>query len=505
MYATSFSSTAAGTPNITSGNDINLNAVGAIHANAPLRLKSYSATTLPEDISAGSLAFQTDRRPSGSPMFHNGTFWQQLSNAGVLFNVTDYGADPTLTDSTNAIAINAAIDAAAEAGGGIVFVPAGNWTLTNQIILKFGVTLQGVGYNIIQLADDLSISGTIFNITWGSGVGSAEDASMAAFIMNSGSTICDLAIKYPNQSTTSFTPTEYGATIKLYLDAASGDKIWQWDNTVRNVFLHKCWCGIDARGSTARSTISLDSKNNPIYSLIGSCRFDQIKMSAIRYGIRADYQADWCYYDRIELQPGWLSVYYGVGSSLRDYVQKNCVFFEFSNRMDWVKITECTSWAINIAIQLINCPGPFTVTSCEFDACRTAVVDTQGNCGETHIRLIGCTFVVFDALANEAGVNKYSGYVVNVNPGSQVRGIHISDCYAFGPTKGWVYNNGTLVDRLILVNCQTWATNVVGGSGYAITAGSGMSNVIVTNNIFNGLSGTITGTASGTVRNANNI
>lgn len=501
VYAAGFSSTVTGTPTITSGSDINFDAAGVINANAPLKIRSYGNVSLPNSQPNGTVAYCSDRYLGGSPVFYNGTRWQQLSNAGVLFNVLDYGANPNYDGVTNATAFNNAINAANAAGGGIVFVPAGTWTLGAQVVIKFGVTLQGVGYNYLQVTDPITLSGTVINITWGNGSGAVNDPSKAAFILNPGSTICDLAVNYPSQSSTSFTPLEYGPTIKLYWAVSSDAYFWHWDNTVRNVFLHKCYCGIDARGSTARASGGASS-------LVGNCRFDQIKMSAIRYGIRADYQGDWCYYDRIELNQGWIGLSYAVNSSLRDYMQKNCVFFEFSSRMDWAKITQCTCWGINIAVQIISCPGPFAIENCEFDACRTAIVYLQGNCAQTYVKVLNCTVTVFDALAQIAGVNQNSSYVVYVASGASVQGIQVSNCYAFGPTKGWIYmgNASQTVSQIMLVNNQTWATNIYGGADYAINAsGNNTSNVIVTNNIFNGLLGTITGSPGGTVRNANNI
>lgn len=89
----------------------------------------------------GSKYLQTDR----------GTTWRKLTASGntgwirddlAVFNVKDYGAKADGSDDTSAI--QAAIDAANTAGGGIVFVPAGSYTVTT---LKFYslITIRGAG------------------------------------------------------------------------------------------------------------------------------------------------------------------------------------------------------------------------------------------------------------------------------------------------------------------------------------------------------------------------
>lgn len=69
-------------------------------------------------------------------------------------DVTAYGADPTgATDS--AAAIQAAIDAVHNAGGGVVWLPAGTYALEAPVVLKRGVTLIGVaGKTILRLKDN---------------------------------------------------------------------------------------------------------------------------------------------------------------------------------------------------------------------------------------------------------------------------------------------------------------------------------------------------------------
>lgn len=77
-----------------------------------------------------------------------------------VFNVESYGASPSASAATNTAAIQAAIDAANAAGGGVVYIPAGTYLVsgsTIQIIYP-NVTIRGAGVDatIIKLKDSPS-------------------------------------------------------------------------------------------------------------------------------------------------------------------------------------------------------------------------------------------------------------------------------------------------------------------------------------------------------------
>ena len=82
-----------------------------------------------------------------------------------LFLVTDYGAKADRTTTDNTEAFRKALKAAAENGGGIVFVPAGYWRLDGTLRIPSGVELRG--------ATDTSSTphgeGTVLESYWGRG------------------------------------------------------------------------------------------------------------------------------------------------------------------------------------------------------------------------------------------------------------------------------------------------------------------------------------------------
>ncbi len=83
--------------------------------------------------------------------YHRGELDLPRSPAGATFDVVDHGADPTgLADSTSAI--QAAIDAAAAAGEGIVWFPAGLYRCDDTLaVTSSGVVLRGEGPQASQL------------------------------------------------------------------------------------------------------------------------------------------------------------------------------------------------------------------------------------------------------------------------------------------------------------------------------------------------------------------
>jgi len=424
------------------------------------------------------------------------------------FVVTAYGATTGATD--NSAAFQAAIDAAYAAGGGIVLVPAGTWNFTAQVLIKAGVMVRGVGWAYEQNVTTPTL-GTILAIKWGTGAGADDDVTKAAFVMNDNSYIQDLIFFYPDQARNDFTPTVYGATIKLYEGTAYNTKPYLNNVNIHNILFLRCTVGVDARGTSAGPYYG---GTNDYKKLINHCRFSKLKIAATFRGVRVNEVYDWTILDDIEVQAGLIGAAqadYALDASLRDYAQKNCVAFELG-RCDWLKMNSCTAWAVLYGC-LIQGNGPFTLVGCEFDACRGGCIifDTTG--GATYFKAIGCTFTAFDALEDawysiDYSGTRYSGYACAITNGSVLRDIAFDSCTLFGPSKGWFWagNASQTVVRLGIRNCNTYVSNVAGGADYAVNAGSGgVSDIIVTNNFFEGLGGSVIGTVGGTTTNTGNI
>lgn len=82
--------------------------------------------------------------------------------AGASVNVLDYGADSTgVADST--VAIQTAIDTAATAGGGIVFLPVGTY-LANNLNIKQGVSIIGAGVKATIIKNTSAANHAIYSL-----------------------------------------------------------------------------------------------------------------------------------------------------------------------------------------------------------------------------------------------------------------------------------------------------------------------------------------------------
>lgn len=157
---------------------------GALVHASPWRSTLYPETWLPPDA---SVSFYTDKliQDFSYAGYRRGEELIPVIT-GPVFNVTSYGADPTgASDSTSAI--QAAINAAALAGGGVVFLPSGEFRVspqgTNTYALRIpssNVVLRGAGRTetfllntsyemrgkaVIQISPPSNSTGTTVNIT----------------------------------------------------------------------------------------------------------------------------------------------------------------------------------------------------------------------------------------------------------------------------------------------------------------------------------------------------
>lgn len=381
----------------------------------------------------------------------------------------DYGA-PRDGVNDDAPAVQDAIDAAA-LDQGVVYLEEGPWVFKSQITVKKGVTLRGSGYGFDQVVPTLY--GTVIDVEWGSGTGATDDVNKAAVLVEQGTTIERLAFNYPSQSANSFYPSEYGATIKMYRPVPSTSEAYHGDVTLQDLMFYKSWVAIDSRGSSARTSGA---------AFMTTHRYDNINMAALKYGIRLQNVSDWFILSRIEQQPGFISATeYGIGTSLRDFVQKGCTFIQFSDLNDWLQLSHCTAWATAVGFELNGVSGPLTFTNCEIDAARVPVY-LKGSSNRIAAKFIGCTFTAFDAIQDANSGTPYYGVVAVADSYTTGKGLHFNGCWLGGPSKGWIWfaNPGVNIDNLSVVNCET--DNSVSLEAMVNTGATSCDYVIVKDN-----------------------
>lgn len=139
-----------------------------------------------------------------------------------LFVVTDYGASRVAKDNT--AAFQKAIDAAA-ATQGTVYVPAGSWRFTSNIVVRAGVELRGVS----DVPHHTVSGGSVLLPRHG-----ANDENGTPFIqLEAGSGLRGLSVWYPEQPTKA--PVPYPWTVR-----SLGPGCWIVDVNVAN-----SWQGVD--------------------------------------------------------------------------------------------------------------------------------------------------------------------------------------------------------------------------------------------------------------------
>lgn len=176
----------------------------------------------------------------------------------------DYGAagDGTTDDTA---AFQKAMDAAHDAGGGVIFVPAGNYAFHSTLNIPYGVTLHGDWKD--WTAGTGGCVGTTFKIYAGGG----ESAGTPFISMRPSTGLWGINFWYPDQNPAKITP--YPFTIKL-----SGDLL------VQNVALINSYQGIQAN----------DASHHMLQTIIGS---------PLLLGITADEIYDVCHINDLRFSP----------------------------------------------------------------------------------------------------------------------------------------------------------------------------------------------------------
>lgn len=143
---------------------------------------------------------------------------------GNFYDITTYGATRGGTVDSTA-PIQNALDAAAAAGGGTVFVPAGYWLVNGTLTIPQGVHLRGVAESV-GIGDNY---GSVLFPTSGK-----NNASGTPFItMNANSGLQGVTFYYPEMASSRTTP--YPWTVR-----ANGSNVY-----IRNVSLGNAWQGVD--------------------------------------------------------------------------------------------------------------------------------------------------------------------------------------------------------------------------------------------------------------------
>ena len=423
------------------------------------------------NISAGSGVTVTNSA-GGITIAASGGGSGGLTNTYDITNAT-YGcaASANTGSADQAPCIQSAINAAFAAGGGIVWVPTGHWNLKTQLTLKRNVYIECAGNGFIHdsSTESYSSGGSVLSVLWGSGVGSGDNLTKAAVLLQSSSGVSHCGIWYPSQNSMSTSPTEYGSTF-LIDDANANVHQIAVDNWCAN-----CYNFLDWRGGISGIGMA--------YSyVVGNTG------APIHYGLAYNFYVDWGVWQNNAFNSSKLNVGDTTGTGLRGWVQTHGIAF-YIGASDWPNLSENKAWGYNNGVfidQSTACcsgftdMGPVVLAGLRLDSMATADVWVQGTVSD--LRITDMTGTAFNTYTSAAGVG------IADNTGTTLGSFHMSDSYFFGPMTSIVQFSaaGQSIGNVSL-------TSVFGN----VTSTATYENVITTARSVTILNGTYTGFTSG--------
>lgn len=129
-------------------------------------------------------------------------------------------------------AVQNAIDAVAQAGGGVVFLPAGRYRFAGNLIVRPAVTIRGDWKNPGQTPASLRVMGTVLMPTAGRG----QETGTPFISLQQGGCVRNLSIWYPDQNASDVAPYPWTIAVDSHM---GGDNF-----TVKNVTLVNPYQGL---------------------------------------------------------------------------------------------------------------------------------------------------------------------------------------------------------------------------------------------------------------------
>ncbi len=245
-----------------------------------------------------------------------------------------------LADDT--AALQRAIDAAADTGGGRVWLPAGRYRVSGSLAVRRGVTVQGA---LEAPAGFTALTGTVILATGGKGID--DDTHPALFELGNSCAVRGLSIYYPEQDVDAVTPYPWTFHLK------------DSDNTVECVTLYNSYKGI---------RVGPESNFRHRIRSVHGC--------VLRYGIWVDNCWEIGRVENCQLHPQWwCDALGGDWAKVCAYMGEHLEGFVFG-RTDWEYITNNFLYSARICYHFIHTPNGECnghMTGCGGDGSQTAV------------------------------------------------------------------------------------------------------------------------------------
>ena len=377
------------------------------------------------------------------------------------YNAAEYGASTLLSDNSSAIQL--ALDVAAAAGGGTVWLPAGRYKMLNQVFIWFGCSLLGAG----QVANHwwnpgVIAGGTILEINWGSGAGFSGNVTYAAIRLDAGSGIENVGFDYPAQDSSLVGPLEYGSTIQFFPNTGMVGNINQF---VKNCFFFKSYAAIDARGSL--------TGNSPLSNTVITGN----RGAPLVYGLLLDGIIDSTTLNDNIFNAKIINTAHPNDALIRWVGKHGQAAFISNSSTTTVTGIQATGYATGVTLfnQETNYgTGPYTITNSNFVACETgilaigtiyspiAVTNNRFNCYNSSNGSFGITFAI--------------------DPDTTISGLTYTNNTLTGDILYAIYmpGNGTTVNDVLVANNNAFVSL---GGDTAVFIESG-DNIMVVHNIW---------------------
>jgi len=348
--------------------------------------------------------------------------WDKLaSNAKLMINVKAYGAvGDGVTDDT--AAFQNALNAAAAAGGWIVWVPEGTYKIAGHLTIPAGVTLEGV----FRAPPGRNYAGP-YGTTLLAYEGANNEAGTPFITMSEHSTLKGICILYPDQSMNA--PVPYPWCIR-----GTGD-----DCSIIDVLLYNPWNGVDFG--------TYPCGRHYIRGLYGQ---------PLHIGVYVDQCYDVGRIQDVHFWPFWTQ-------GLIAYTQQNATAFKFG-RSDWEYVTNTFVLGYKIGYHFVrtengNCNGTF--------------LSIGSDCSDIAVRVDSAA--IFGLLiTNGQFVANASPSSVAVYVGPDGGSVSLVNCAFWGASNRIATIEGGHV-KFDCCNFMEWDKNNTGE--YAITASGGRLTV----------------------------
>jgi hypothetical protein len=286
---------------------------------------------------------------------------------GSRFNVRDFGAvgDGQQDDTA---AFQKALDSAAQAGGGIVFVPTGNYLFRGTLTLPRAVTLEGAWTapprtEFLPHPTDPKkprrLGGSVLLVLAGKG----QEKGTAFARMQANSTLKGLTIFYPEQTNTN-PPIPYPWTVQT----TAAD-----DLSIVDVLMVNPYQAVDFGSAPA-----------------GRHYIRGLYAQALRRGLLLDHCLDVGRVENVHLWPFWTG---GQGEVDKFTLAHGEAFI--LGRSDWQQVSGCFCISYDIGFRIVSGlgtgpyagPGNHLITGGGADMCHTAVMveQTQSHAGVSFV------------------------------------------------------------------------------------------------------------------------